>query len=431
VSDLEGGIRISHTDDGVRSRAAVFFRLILIIPHAIWLALWTVGAVIVAPVHWVGALILGRPAEWAHSFYSAYVRYVLHVYAYLYLAADRYPGFLGEPGYVVDAEFPPPDRQRRWTIALRFFIALPALILASVLSGGFDGAYGSGQDSDAQTYWASSGGLGTTLAFLAWFASLALARTPTGLRDAQVYCQGYAAQAFGYLLLLSDRYPTSDPRAIALDPMPAHPVRLRVDEDDRTRNRLTVAFRLILVIPHFIWLLIWNIAVLFVAIVGWFAALFTGRLPGSLHNFLSAFVRYGTHVYAYASILGDPFPGFLGRPGTYPVDAEIDDPEPQHRAKTGFRAILAVPAWLVAGGLGAAAFLAAIGAWFCVLFTGRIPDGLRGLIAWAVRYDAQAYSYSLLLTDRYPYSGPDGRGREEPTLPAEPDTAWQVAPERP
>ena len=432
MSDLEGGIRISHTDGGIRSRAAVFFRLILIIPHAIWLALWTLGALIVAPVHWIGALILGRPADWAHSFYSAYVRYALHVYAYLYLAADRYPGFLGEPGYVVDAEFPPPAKQRRWTMALRFFIAIPALILASALSGGFDGAYGSGQDNDAQTYWGSAGGLGTTLAFLAWFASLALARTPTGLRDAQVYCQGYAAQAFGYLLLLSDRYPTSDPRAIALDPMPPHPVRLRVDKDDRTRNRLTVAFRLILAIPYLLWLWIWGIAVFFVAIVGWFAALFTGRLPGGLHRFLSAWVRYSTHVYAFICIVGDPFPGFAGRPGSYPVEAEIDDPEPQHRAKTGFRVILAIPAWFVAGGLGTAAFLAAIGAWFCVLFTGRIPDGLHGLIAWALRYDAQAYSYSLLLTERYPYSGPDGRGREEPAPAAtEPDPTWQAAPERP
>jgi hypothetical protein len=71
-----------------------------------------------------------------------------------------------------------------------------------------------------------------------------------------------------------------------------------------------------------------------------------------------------------------------------------------------------------------------VGAWFCVLFTGRIPEGLHGLLAWAVRYQGQAYSYSLLLTDRYPYTGPDGRGREEPPPQAEPEL-WQFAPERP
>ena len=430
MTDGEGRIRVTHTDDGDRNRAAVFFRLIILIPHFIWLAIWSIGALVVAPVHWVGALILGRPAEWAHGFYSAYVRFSLHLYAYLYLAAGRYPGFIGEPGYVVDAEFPPAGEQRRWTIALRFFIALPALVLAGALSGGLDGGGGYGsQGDDAQSYAFSYGGLGSAIAFLAWFASLALARTPAGLRDAQVYCQGYAAQAFGYLLLLPERYPTSDPDAVPLDPMPAHPVRLKTGED-RSRNRLTVAFRLILVIPHLVWITLWSIATFFVSIVGWVAALATGRLPDGLHGFFAAYVRYAVHISAYFRILGDPFPGFLGREGSYPVDLEIDDPQPQHRAKTAFRIVLALPAWLVAGSFGAVALLAAIGAWFCVLFTGRIPDGLHGLLAWATRYEAQFWGYLLFLTDRYPYTGPDGKGRTRPEPPAEPQE-WQLAPERP
>ena len=429
MTDGEGRIRVTHTDDGDRNRATVFFRLILVIPHFIWLAIWSIGAVLVAPVHWVGALILGRPAGWAHSFYSSYVRYSLHVYSYFYLAAGPYPGFIGEPGYVVDADFPPAGEQRRWTIALRFFLALPALVLAGALSGGLDGGGYSSQGDDAQSYAFSYGGLGSAIAFLAWFASLALARTPTGLRDAQVYCQGYAAQAFGYLLLLSDRYPTSDPDAVRLEPMPAHPVRLHTGED-RSRNRLTVFFRLILAIPHIIWLTLWAIAAFFVSIVGWLAALVTGRLPDALHGFFAAYVRYAVHVSAYLRILGDPFPGFLGRAGSYPVDLEIDDPESQHRAKTAFRIFLALPAWLVAGSFGVVALLAAIGAWFFVLFTGRIPDGLHGLLAWATRYEAQFWAYLVFLTDRYPYTGPDGKGRVELEPPADP-TAWQLAPERP
>jgi hypothetical protein len=430
VTDGEGRIRVTHTDDGDRSRAAVFFRIILLIPHFIWLGLWSAGAFLISPIHWVIALILGRPAEWAYGFYSAYVRYALHVFAYFYLATGRYPGFIGERGYAVDAEFPPRENQRRWTIALRFFIALPALVLASALSGGPGGNYGSSnQSNDAESVAFTFGGLGTAVAFLAWFASLALARTPGGLRDAQVYCQAYAAQAFGYLFLLSDRYPTSDPDAIALDPMPPHPVRLRVGEE-RARNRLTVFFRLLLAIPHIIWLWLWAIAALFAAIAGWIAALATGRLPGALHGFLSAFVRYGTHVGSYVYILADPFPGFLGRAGSYPVDPEIDDPQPQHRAKTGFRLVLALPAWLLAGGFGTVALVCAVGVWFCALFTGRIPEGLHGLLAWAIRYEAQFYSYLLLLTERYPYTGPDGRGRVQPEPPAEPSD-WQLAPERP
>jgi hypothetical protein len=79
------------------------------------------------------------------------------------------------------------------------------------------------------------------------------------------------------------------------------------------------------------------------------------------------------------------------------------------------------------------ALLAAIGAWFSVLFTGRIPDGLHALLAWATRYEAQFWAYLVFLTDRYPYTGPDGVGRPKPE-PAEPPAdprAWQLAPERP
>lgn len=423
----EDRIRITHTDDGARSRPAVFFRLILIIPHAIWLAIWSFGALLVAPVHWVIALIRSGPAEWAHGFYSAYVRYALHVYAYFYLATGRYPGFIGERGYVIEVDFPPPGTQRRWTIALRFFLALPALILAGALTGGLGGNYSARSGGDTETVAVSFGGLGSAVALLAWFASLWLARTPNGLRDAQVYCQGYAAQAFGYLLLLSDRYPTSDPHAVPLDPMPAHPVRLTTD-DDRVRNRVTVFFRLLLAIPHLIWLFLWSIAAFFAAIAGWFAALATGRLPDPLHRFLAAFVRYGAHVASYLYILGGPFPGFLGEAGSYPIDLEIDDPQPQHRAKTGFRIILAFPAWLVASAFGTVAIIAAVGMWFSALFTGRVPEGLHRLLGWAVRYEAQSYSYLLLLTDRYPYTGPDGTGRAAPQ--AAPEQPW-VAPERP
>jgi hypothetical protein len=44
-----------------------------------------------------------------------------------------------------------------------------------------------------------------------------------------------------------------------------HPVRLVV-EDDLRRNRVTVFFRILLAIPHLIWILLWTIAVVLAAI---------------------------------------------------------------------------------------------------------------------------------------------------------------------
>jgi hypothetical protein len=432
VADLEGRVQVSHADDGVRSRATVFFRIILLIPHLIWLALWSIGAILALPVHWVGALVLGRPMTWAHGFYAALVRYALHLYSYWYLAADRYPGFLGEPGYVVDARIPEPATQRRWTIALRLFLALPPFILAAALTSGVGGSYTS--SGDAETSASLNVGLGVVIALLAWFASLARGSTPQGLRDTQVYCLGYAAQVYGYLLLLTDRYPTSDPRAIALERMPEHPLRLPAPDDDLTRNRLLVLFRILLVIPHFVWLMLWTIGVFIIAVFGWFAVLFTGRMPEGWHRFLAAFVRYATHVGSFLYVLGGPFPGFLGRAGSYPVDPHIDPPQRQSRAKTAFRLFLALPAFLLSSGFSTVMFVAGVGAWWSALITGRIPEGLHRLLGWAVRYQAQFYGYLLLLTDRYPYTGPDGAGRPEPpagpTDEGEPET-WQLAPEAP
>ena len=430
------GIRVSHDDDGARSRVTVFFRFILVLPHLIWLLVWGIGILVVLPVHWVIALILGRPAGWAHAFYAAYVRYALHVYAYWYLAAQRYPGFVGDPGYVVDAEMPPPERQRRWTIALRLILTIPAFVLSAALGNGLGGGGGGGGGStggeDAEAFAASFNlGLAFVVAFLAWFASLALARVPQGLRDAQVYCLGYAAQVFGYFFLLTDRYPTSDPHAVPLSPMPDHPVRLR-DEGERRRNRLLVLFRLPLTVPHFVWLTLWSVVAFFAAVIAWLVALVIGRVPDPLHRFLAAFVRYSTHVVSFLYVLGGPFPGFLGRAGSYPVDLEVEPPQPQSRLKTLFRLFLAFPAFLASGAFGTVTLVAGIGAWWASLFTGRIPEGLKGLLGWSVRYQAQVYGYLLLLTDRYPYTGPDGRGRPvaEPSAGAAPQD-WQVAPEAP
>jgi hypothetical protein len=52
-------------------------------------------------------------------------------------------------------------------------------------------------------------------------------------------------------------------------------------------------------------------------------------------------------------------------------------------------------------------FVAAFLGWFAALFTGRIPDGLRRLILFALRHNAQTSAYAwALLTERYPYPGP-------------------------
>ena len=71
--------------------------------------------------------------------------------------------------------------------------------------------------------------------------------------------------------------------------------------------------------------------------------------------------------------MANPFPGFVGAPGSYPVDLQIAPPERQNRWKTGFRLILAFPALLVTGAWAARSASSAIFGWFVGLFLGRMP----------------------------------------------------------
>ena len=93
---------------------------------------------------------------------------------------------------------------------------------------------------------------------------------------------------------------------------------------------------------------VWQYVALLVALVGWFIALFRGSLPRGVHAFLARFVRYQAHVSAYVWLVAEPFPSFRGWPGTYPIDLEIAGPQPQNRWKTGFRIVLAIPAYVFA-----------------------------------------------------------------------------------
>ena len=397
-------VRTRVIEDLGRNRLTVFFRLLLAIPHLVWLGIWTVGVVIVVFVAWFVVLIKGEMPAGLHRFFTMYIRYATHVNAYLNLAANPFPGFLGENGYEIDLEFNPPQRQNRWTVGFRIVLAIPALLLGAALGGGAGGSFSSG----AWTNGVQVGGVLSVCGLLTWFYALATGRAPEGVARLQWYSLHYGAQVAAYALLLTDRYPTSDPERVGVPwPAPEHPVRLRHDADDGARSRLTVFFRLLLAIPHFVWLTLWALVVVFVALVNWLVTIVRAQSPEPLHRFLAAYLRYQTHVFAYVTLVANPFPGFAGAAGSYPVDVDVGPPARHNRWSAGFRLFLALPAFLLSSAISGALYAAAFLGWFAALFTGRMPAGLRKLGLFALRYSAQAGGYGyLLLTDRYPYAGP-------------------------
>jgi uncharacterized protein DUF4389 len=399
VTRRERPIRLVVTDDLQRSRLTVAFRLLLAIPHLFWLFLWSLAVFPIGFVIWLAVLFERRAPRVLHGFLASYIRYSTHLTAYLALAADPYPGFTGEPGYPVDVEIDPPAQQGRWGAGFRLLLAVPALMIAGALGSGAAGGLGAGGWS------VGFAGLLSVVALLGWFACLARGRMPQGMRDLAVYAIGYGAQAYGYMLLLTDRYPSSDPALIEPATLPEHPVRMAVT-DPLERSRMLVAFRLLLLLPHLVWYLLWGIVAALTAFVAWVVALVIGRVPRPLWRFLAAYVRYSAHLFAFGYMVGGAFPGFTGAPGRYPIDVTIEPAGRQRRLVTLFRLPLAVPALLLGGGYGTVLLVVAVLGWFAALFTARMPEGLRNIGAAGIRYTTQGHAYLLLVTDRYPYSAP-------------------------
>src|SRR5581483_3283165 len=122
-----------------------------------------------------------------------------------------------------------------------------------------------------------------------------------------------------------------------------HPVKLVV-MDDLRRNRWRVFFTIVLAILHFVWLFLWSVLMVVVVIANWVVAMVTGRPASGLHRLSCSYIRYATHVNAYVDLVANPYPGFSGEAGAYPIDVQLPEPAPQSRWKTFFRLFLPVPA---------------------------------------------------------------------------------------
>jgi hypothetical protein len=190
------------------------------------------------------------------------------------------------------------------------------------------------------------------------------------------------------------------------------------------RNRLTAAIRIIMVIPQIIVLFFLGIAALIVAIIGWFAALVTGHLPGFAEDFLSGVVRWGTRVRAYLHFLTDEYPPFsLDVEVNYPVQIAIPPPSDLNRLAVLFRIIIAIPAFIVASIVSSGIALFSIGSWAVIVFTGAMPEPLYEATTAAIRFEARYYGYFFMLATEYPWGLYGDNDQTQPTTPAPDPTA--------
>lgn len=183
-----------------------------------------------------------------------------------------------------------------------------------------------------------------------------------------------------------------------------HPIAYEVDEPAE-RDRLSVAFRIVLFIPVAIVGCFVALGVVFAVIAAWFALLFTGRWPDGLHRFVSGGLRWVMRSDAYLALQTDRFPPLLslGEHPEYPVRVHVEPPKPAYdRVKVGLRMFLAIPVAIVAGLLASVTRAAAVFAWVVIIFTGRCPDPIFRITRYCLAYQARAYGYFTLLAEEWP-----------------------------
>ncbi len=191
--------------------------------------------------------------------------------------------------------------RNRLTTAFRLILAIPHLILVGGV--GFEVAT---THRHTRTGVGGEGGLlGVVAVFLAivsWFTILVAGTHIAGIRQFTSFYLRWRLRALSYVMLLEDDYPP-----FGDGPYPAS---LEVAEPVAPRDRLTVALRLILAIPHFIVLFFVVTAWGLTAIVAWFAILFAGAYPQGLYEFGVGALRWRLRVEAYMLLMVDDYPPF-------------------------------------------------------------------------------------------------------------------------
>src|SRR5690349_9107322 len=168
------------------------------------------------------------------------------------------------------------------------------------------------------------------------------------------------------------------------------------------QSRLTVAFRLLLAIPQLIVLWLLGVAAGVITIIGWFGALFTGRLPVFAADFLTGYLRWLSRVYAYNYLLTDAYPPFTLDDADYPVRLAVT-PGRLNRLAVLFRFFLLIPCWIVQAvvSYGALTIFMFV-TWLIVLVTGQMPDAIHQGLAAVLRYQVGTLGFATMLTSAYP-----------------------------
>ncbi|MGZ4300733.1 MAG: DUF4389 domain-containing protein [Gaiellaceae bacterium] len=181
-----------HADESLRRRRlSVLLRLPLVVPHYIVLSVWSLLAAPAVVVAWLALLIEGRLPAWLHRFLAAFVRYQGQVTAWFDLLSARYPDPLHTLDHPFRIELLDRPRQKRLVTLFRLPLAVPVIVLGSVLSVVL-----------------------STVAIPAWFAGVIFGRNTAGLQELGTFCLRYLLEVQAYVMLVTPAYPRLAPPGV-------------------------------------------------------------------------------------------------------------------------------------------------------------------------------------------------------------------------
>jgi hypothetical protein len=188
---------------------------------------------------------------------------------------------------------PQEDRRSRLTVGFRIVLAIPH----GLLVGGPGFGIGVGSDRTG-----ALGAVANVAALINWFIIVFTGKANNDLINLQQFYLRWRARALAYEALLRDEYPPFGDAD--------YPVEATFPSVAEGRNRWTVGFRFILIIPQIIVLSFMLIAWAITAIIGWFATLFTAHFPDGLWKFGEGVLRWLLRVESYWLLLHDDYPPF-------------------------------------------------------------------------------------------------------------------------
>ncbi len=191
------------------------------------------------------------------------------------------------PTYPATYAYNPPEKIANWRPLVQWLLALPHYVILYVLQI-----------------------VAEVIAVVSWFAIVFTGNLPEGLAGIQMMYIRYAARVYSYIGFLREEYPPFTYATTGADPLDDPRVRVDIQPQLTDRNRVTVFFRIFMLIPQAIVLAFLGIALYVVYVIAFFAVLFTGKWPAGLRDFVVGVTRWYIRVMVYGLLLTDAYPPF-------------------------------------------------------------------------------------------------------------------------